>query len=95
MAGKAVQRQGDFNLRGGIVTSGVGSVRVNGRPIATPGTAVTPHPPCGPKAPQHCVAFTTGGAKTVRVNGKPVLLTGNKDTCLDSRVGGSPNVRAV
>lgn len=91
----AVQRQGDANSRGGIVTSGDNSVLVNGRPIATPGTSVTPHPPCSKKAPQHCIAKTGGGSGSVRVNGKPVLLTGNKDSCGDSRAGGSPNVRAV
>lgn len=91
----SVQRKGDFNGAGGIVTGGDSSVLVNGRPVATPGLSVTPHPPCGPKAPQHCVAVTTGGSGTVRVNGKRVLLTGNKDTCGHSRSGGSPNVRAV
>lgn len=91
----AVQRQGDFNSKGGIVTSGDGSVRVNGRAVATPYTLVTPHPPCSPKKYIHCVAVTTGGARTVRVNGKPVLLTGNKDTCGDKRAGGSPNVKAI
>lgn len=90
----AVQRQGDFNSKGGIVTSGVASVRVNGRPIATTGASVTPHPPC-PKSKSHCTAKTAGGSKTVRVNGKPILLTGNKDTCGDARMGGSPNVKAV
>lgn len=93
MAG--VQRQGDANGAGGVVTGGVASVKINGRPAATPGTSVTPHPPCNPKQPQHCIARTTGGAKTVRVNGKPLLLTGNKDSCGHARAGGSPNVRAV
>jgi len=90
----AVQRKGDFNLRGGIVTAGDSSVRVNGRPVATPYSIVTPHPPCSPKAFKHCIAVTTGGSKTVRVNGKPLLLTGNTDTCGDKRVGGSPDVKA-
>lgn len=89
----AVQRKGDPNGAGGIITSGDNSVLVNGRPIATPNLSVTPHPPCGPRAPQHCVARTTGGSRSVRVNGKPVLMTGDKDTCSHSRSGGSPNVR--
>lgn len=91
----AVQRQGDANSKGGIITTGIGSVRVNGRPIAVAGSAVTPHPPCSKKAPQHCKAKTSGGAGSVRVNGRPVLLTGNKDTCGDARAGGSPDVKAV
>lgn len=93
--GRPVQRQGDANGAGGIVTSGVTSVRINGRPAATPGSSVTPHPPCSPKKPTHCIARTTGGAQTVRVNGKPLLLTGNKDTCGHARAGGSSDVRAV
>lgn len=91
----AVQRKGDANGAGGIVTGGVGSVLVNGRPVATPGLSVTPHPPCSPKNPIHCVARTTGGSSSVRAEGRPILLTGNKDTCGHSRAGGSPNVRAV
>jgi uncharacterized Zn-binding protein involved in type VI secretion len=91
----AVQRQGDANGGGGIITSGEGSVLINGRPAATPGLVVTPHPPCSPKAFMHCIAMTTAGAKTVRVNGKPILLTGNKDSCGHARAGGSPNVKAV
>lgn len=95
MPGRPVQRKGDANGGGGIVTSGDASVKINGRPAAHPGTSVTPHPPCSPKRPLHCIAQTTGGSRTVRVNGKPLLLTGNKDTCGHSRAGGSPNVRAV
>jgi uncharacterized Zn-binding protein involved in type VI secretion len=90
----AAQRKGDFNSKGGIVTSGDSSVLINGRPAALPGSVVTPHPPC-PKSKLHCIAATKGGAKSVRVNGKPLLLTGNKDTCGDARAGGSPNVKAV
>lgn len=95
MPGKPVQRKGDANGSGGIVTGGVSSVRINGRPAATPGSLVTPHVPCNPKKPLHCIAVTTGGARTVRVEGKPLLLTGDKDTCSHSRSGGSSNVRAV
>jgi uncharacterized Zn-binding protein involved in type VI secretion len=91
----AVQRQGDFNSKGGIVTSGISSVRVNGRPIAVPSRQVTPHPPCSKKRPLHCIARTSGGAMRVRVEGQPVLLTGNKDTCGCGRAGGSTDVRAV
>lgn len=89
----AVQRQGDFNAKGGIITSGDSSVLINGRPAATPGLSVTPHPPC-PKGFSHCIAKTTMGSQTVRVNGRPLLLTGNKDSCGDARMGGSTNVKA-
>jgi len=90
-----VQRKGDFNAGGGIITYGDNSVLVNGRPVATPLTLVTPHLPCGPKKPEHCIAVTMGGSKTVRVNGKPLILTGDKDLCGHVRTGGSQNVRAV
>ena len=88
----AVQRKGDPNGAGGIITGGDNSVLINGRPIAAPGLTVTPHPNCGPKGPQHCAARTSGGSRSVFVNGKPVLVTGNKDTCGHSRSSGSPNV---
>ena len=63
----AVQRQGDPNSSGGVNTSGVASVRVNGRPIVVPGISVTPHPCCGqPGCGIHCSAVTSGGSGTVR-----------------------------
>lgn len=93
----AVQRQGDPNGAGGVITGGVSSVLINGRPAATVGLRVTPHPCCGKKGcpPVHCAASTSGGSSSVRVNGRPISLTGNSDTCGHSRSGGSPNVRAV
>ena len=93
--GAPVQRQGDANGAGGVITSGVASVLVNGRPIATPGLSVTPHPPCSPKSPIHCTAVTAGGTGSVKAEGKPILLTGNSDTCGHSRSGGSADVRAA
>lgn len=91
----AVQRQGDADAAGGVVQGGESSVRINGRPAATPGLPVTPHPPCSRKNPSHCNAKTTMGSRTVKVNGKPLLLTGDKDTCGHARVGGSPDVNAI
>lgn len=91
----AVQRMGDANSAGGVITSGVGSVLVNRRPIATPGLGVSPHPCCGARGcGKHCSAKTAGGSRTVRVRGKPVLLTGNQDTCGHPRSAGSPTVKA-
>jgi uncharacterized Zn-binding protein involved in type VI secretion len=90
-----VQRKGDPNMFGGLITSGDNSVLINGRPAATPNTPVTPHPPCSPKNPIHCVAVTRGGSPKVFVNKKPLLTSGDKDLCGDSRfVSGSPNVNA-
>lgn len=92
----AVQRQGDANGAGGIITGGDSSVLINGRPAAYPGLLVTPHPCCGaPGCFMHCAAFTTGGSASVRVGGRPLLRTGDSDTCGHSRAGGSPNVRVA
>lgn len=92
----AVQRVGDANGAGGVITAGVGSVRVNGRPIAVTGKKVSPHPCCGQKRcpPVHCSASTSGGVGSVRAGGSPVIVSGNADTCGHSRSGGSGDVRA-
>jgi uncharacterized Zn-binding protein involved in type VI secretion len=91
----AVQRQGDANAAGGVATSGVPTVRVNGRLIVVPGISVTPHPCCGqPGCAIHCSAVTVGGSGSVRAGGKPVIRTSaDSDTCGHPRAGGSPNVR--
>jgi uncharacterized Zn-binding protein involved in type VI secretion len=92
----AVQRQGDPNTSGGINTSGVGSVRVNGRLIVVPGIGVTPHPCCGQSGCGiHCSAVTSGGSGTVRAGGRPVIRDGDSDTCGHSRTAGSASVRAA
>ena len=67
----SVQRLGDPNSGGGLIMSGDPSVLVNGRPIATFGASVTPHPPCN-KVAVHCHASTQADQFTVLVNGKPV-----------------------
>ena len=92
----AVQRQGDPNSSGGINTSGVASVRVNGRPIVVPGISVTPHPCCGQNGCGiHCSAVTSGGSGSVRAGGNPVIRDGDSDTCGHSRTAGSATVRAA
>jgi uncharacterized Zn-binding protein involved in type VI secretion len=92
----AVQRQGDPNTSGGINTSGVGSVRVNGRPVAVPGISVSPHPCCGSQGCGiHCSAITTGGSGSVRAGGRPVIRDGDPDTCGHSRTAGSASVRVA
>jgi uncharacterized Zn-binding protein involved in type VI secretion len=92
----AVQRQGDPNTSGGINTSGVGSVRVNGRLIVVPGIGVTPHPCCGQSGCGiHCSAVTSGGSGSVRAGGRPVIRDGDSDTCGHSRTAGSATVRAA
>lgn len=94
----SVQRVGDANSGGGVAQGpGQNNVRINGRPAAIPGSSFTPHPPCGPRQPQHCAGKIAVGtnSRTVRANGKPLVLTGSKDSCGHVRQGGSPNVKAI
>ena len=93
----AVQRDGDANAGGGVAQGGNSSVRVNGRPIMTPGQSVTPHPPYprkGRNQHNNGSQATAGGNSTVKVGGVPVVVTGSVDTCGHARVGGSSDVRA-
>jgi uncharacterized Zn-binding protein involved in type VI secretion len=92
-----VQRLGDPNASGGIITGGEATVRVNGRSVAVAGSAVSPHPPCGKRGQgQHCTATTVGGSGTVRAGGKPVIRAGQDvDSCGHVRQGGSPDVRVA
>ena len=90
----AVQRDGDANSAGGIVSGGVASVRINGRPVTVNGNPVTPHAPWGRREhPPHAAPVTANGMAGVKVGGIPVVTTGCPDTCGHPRVGGSPDVR--
>lgn len=89
-----VQRQGDTNDAGGAATSGVGSVRVNNRPVVVDGTVVSAHAPWGKPHPPHAAPTTTGGVGSVKAGGIPINVDGNADTCGHSRTGGSSDVRA-
>ena len=95
----SAQRQGDTNSAGGAATSGVASVRVNGKPVVVNGTSVSAHAPWPQRRsnphPPHAAATTTGGSATVRAGGIPVNRTGDADTCGHARVGGSPDVRVA
>ena len=89
-----VQRVGDANSVGGVILSGDPTVLVNGRPIATIGNPVSPHPCCGSKGcpPTHCAAITTSSTPTILVGGKPICTTGAIDTCGHTRALGSLDV---
>ena len=92
-----VQRVGDFNSKGGLALGpGHNNVLINGRPALKPNTPFTPHIGCWPTFPIHCagVVGIMGGSPSVRANGIPLVTDGDKDTCMDARQGGSPNVRA-
>ena len=89
----SVQRVGDVNIAGGVILTGVPTVLVNFRPIATAGSAVSPHPPC-PKGGIHCGALTTTKSPRILVNFKPITTSGTIDTCGHPRLTGSINVIA-
>ena len=89
----SVQRVGDVNIAGGVILTGVPTVLVNFRPIATAGSAVSPHPPC-PKGGIHCGALTTAKSPRILVNFKPITTSGTIDTCGHPRLTGSINVIA-
>ena len=92
-----VQRDGDPNTAGGIAQGGIGSVRINGRPIMIPGQPVTPHPPYprrGRNQHNNGSQHTAGGVGSVRASGNPVVVDGDADTCGHARTSGSGDVRA-
>jgi len=84
----AVQRVGDSDSGGGSILQGVNSVRVNGIPISVNGNPVSGH-----GLGEHGGPKTRNTQSSVRAANIPVIKTGDADTCGDSRVGGSPNVR--
>ena len=84
-----VQRVGDIDSGGGVITNGVDSVRVNGIPVSVNGSGVSPHARKNSHRP-----VTSGGVGSVMAGGSPVNVAGNADTCGHARTGGSSNVSA-
>tara|TARA_B110000114_G_C14939186_1_gene335649 strand:+ start:457 stop:741 length:285 start_codon:yes stop_codon:yes gene_type:complete len=90
---RPVVRINDINQAGGAVTNAHANVLANGRPLAKKTSPVTPHPPCSPLDPIHCVATSgTPGSIKVLANGIALLRVGDRDTCGHSRATGSRNV---
>lgn len=89
-----VQRVGDRNSAGGVILTGDPTVLVNGRPVATLGASVSPHPCCGAQGcpPIHCAAKTTSNNGKVLVGGRPIVTSGDLDTCSHARSSGSTDV---
>jgi len=84
----AVQRIGDSDSGGGVITSGVDSVRVNNQVVSVDGSSVSPHS----SRPVH-VPVTANGVASVKAGGRPINVAGNADTCGHARTGGSENVK--
>jgi hypothetical protein len=76
--------------------TGAFTVLVEGRPIATLGSTVSPHPCCGVKGcpPVHCAAKTLTKNFTIFAGFRPVVTVGDLDTCLHPRVTGAKTVFA-
>jgi uncharacterized Zn-binding protein involved in type VI secretion len=106
-----VAGKGDFISTGHLcdTTSTIGegssNVKVNGKPVAFKGAAISPHtiesqrgvqPPGPPTNPSTCIPHTASvkeGSSTVRVNGKPMAR--QYDAADDGSITqGSPNVNA-
>lgn len=86
--GKPIQRLGDKNSGGGVVTKGDPTVLVDGIPICVTGSPVSPHQ----SYPTHVGVVTIASQSSVFCNGRPVVTMGDADSCGDTRVGGSSTV---
>jgi len=84
----AVQRNGDANNAGGVVSSS-GTVLANNKPVTVNGDSVSSH---APFIAPHVAAKTANGSTNVFVGGIGVNRTGDADTCTHTRAGGSSNV---
>lgn len=84
----AIQRIGDANSGGGVVTSsGQSHVSANGLLVAVDGSPVSGH-----GLGVHSAPVTANGSSKVFINGIPVNKTGDADSCGHARTGGSGNV---
>lgn len=94
MAG--IARVGDILGKGGLLTFPASpDVFVNGRPVALEGCIYTPHPPCSPKDPRHCIGPTFSLPSGVFVNGMPPITRGSFGLCGDTVLTGSMDVNIV
>ena len=87
----AAQRNGDSNDGGGVINSiPQSTVFVNSKLVSVDGSIGTGHPVGVP----HSAGTwkTANGSSSVNAGGIPVNRTGDNDTCLHSRVGGSGDV---
>jgi uncharacterized Zn-binding protein involved in type VI secretion len=86
----AAQRNGDANSAGGVINSvPQSSVNCNGQLLAVNGSKGTGH---GIGIHAAGAWETANGSSSVNAGGIPVNRTGDADTCLHARVGGSGNV---
>lgn len=86
-----IMRQGDTNVRGGVISSSDASVRVNGVPIAVKDSRITPYN-IGKK---RIVNAVTTGTSSVQVNGRSITLSTDPDSYGTPMTGGSTNVTSI
>jgi uncharacterized Zn-binding protein involved in type VI secretion len=87
----SVVRKNDPNVCGGIVMTGMPTVRVNGLPVAVNNAPVTPH--TNFEAPHTQARTSATKNKTVRAGGIAIVVSTDQDSCNHPRGIGSPNVR--
>jgi len=80
-------RIGDSNNGGGKITEGVGSVIINGKPVAVIGAKISPH-----GKGKHASATVVEGSGTVIAEGKGVTFIGAANDCGHSNQSGSGDV---
>ena len=86
----AVQRNGDANTGGGIISSTAQStVYANDKLISVNGSTVATHPA---GAGVHAGATTANGSSTVFAGGIAINRTDDVDSCTHTRTGGSGDV---
>jgi uncharacterized Zn-binding protein involved in type VI secretion len=86
----AVQRNGDANTGGGIISSTTQStVYANDKLISVNGSTVTTH---GVSPNVHAGVTTANGSSTVFAGGIAINRTDDVDSCTHTRTGGSGDV---
>ena len=85
MATQGAARIGD-PCGGNIISTKAKNVNVNGRPVATRGSQVSPHS-------DHGMPSIVTSSTTVRSGGQGIARKGDKAGCIHTISGGSGNVR--
>ena len=87
-----VCKQGDLNNAGGAVVAGtVGTVTIEGLPVAVIGSVLSPDGEC-PISPPHCSPIIVQGSSSVTAGGIPVAFVGSTNSCGHSMATGAGTV---
>ena len=87
----AIQKKGDSNSGGGVITgTSNSSVYADGRLVATSGDNISSHSCCGvaPPCAPHCAAVVVASSSVI-VEGIPASKRGDSDSCGHSRISDS------